>query len=86
MALFAKLFEVNKGKSQVLVTKEYDDEEESFTIKLRSDIPLAQVAIHAGYNSEEDRDAKFKEISQEMADEFFETNVKYIAQAGGEDV
>ena len=68
--IFAKIFEVKKG--QVLVTKSFDDSEDSpYILKISTELSNgANMTASAGYDSEYERDAQFVDYSQKQADAF----------------
>jgi len=71
METWAKLFESN-GR-QVLVTKEYDDEDESHNLSVAIRIEGAQLSIGPvikGEDAEEVLDRVFNAFNQESADNF----------------
>ncbi|WP_299163305.1 hypothetical protein [uncultured Tenacibaculum sp.] len=52
MAEFARLFEL-PNNNQVLLTLEYDNEDNSFEIKVRSEINGATASLSFGFDTEE---------------------------------
>lgn len=68
---FAKLFDVQDGH-QVLVTKEFNNEDDSFDIDVRTNYGGVKATITGGYDSEAKRDQMFDEYDEVKAREFMQ--------------
>lgn len=71
---FAKLFIVDDH--QVLITKEYDTEDERYLLKVESQHEGCSFAARMGYNSLEDRDRHFEKQDQNHVEKIYNSMFK----------
>lgn len=68
MSKFAKIIDVEG--SQVLVTKDYDTDEEAFLLNVRTDVDGVSMIMGMGFETEERRDEGFDLYGEEDAKKF----------------
>ncbi len=66
MAIFTRIFEL-PNNNQVLLTREYDDEDDAHNVKVRSDINGLQASISLGFDTEEKADKVLKDFTLDQA-------------------
>lgn len=71
---FAKLYDI--GDDQLLVTKDYDDEDNLFSLKVTTQFDGVSYSMYPSFSSEEDRDEAFNAFDLKMAN----THYKAIEQ------
>ena len=69
MAKFAKLIELDNDE-QVLLTVNYNDDDDNFEVSIRTDLDCCAAQIKLGFDSEEKANNLLETYSQEQAVKF----------------
>ena len=77
MAKFAKIIEL-KNENQVLLTIDYDDDEDNFKVKIRTDLDGCVAQISLGFETEEKATNLLNIYSEEKAILFREEMEKML--------
>jgi hypothetical protein len=73
--VFARLFVV--GDQQVLITKEYDEEENGFHLLQRTEYDSVSPTLKVGFKTEEECDKHLEDYNQEDAISFIKLVQQY---------
>ena len=79
---FCKIFKVDNGKSQVLITLENDEEdaESPYCVCQRTDYKGVKATVNFKYKTESKMKKGYKMYSQENAETFYKSVTEFINQ------